>query len=64
MSQPKYTPHQRRRIAMEALVSERTVIRWLAEPHSVSEHSVLRIERAIAALGMQQTLPTVVITGA
>ena len=49
---------------MEALVSERTVIRWLAEPHSVSEHSVLRIERAIAALGMQQTLPTVVITGA
>lgn len=45
------------RLALEAIVSEKTVRRWVRNPASVSENSRTRLERAARALGYP--LPTV-----
>jgi DNA-binding LacI/PurR family transcriptional regulator len=39
------------RLALEAIVSEKTVRRWLADPRVVSARSRIRLERAARALG-------------
>jgi len=39
------------RLALEAVVSEKTVRRWLANPKGVSPRSQIRLERARLALG-------------
>jgi DNA-binding LacI/PurR family transcriptional regulator len=40
------------RVAIEAVCSEKTVKRWLADPNGVSPRSRIRIEQAIQRLGM------------
>ena len=44
-------PQQILRLALEAVVSEKTVRRWWANPRSVSAHNRIRLERAAKALG-------------
>jgi DNA-binding LacI/PurR family transcriptional regulator len=39
------------RLALEAVVSDRTVKRWLANPSGVSSNSRARLERAATSLG-------------
>jgi len=44
------TPHDRRRVAVESRMSERTVYRWWIDQNSVNESSRARIIEAIKKL--------------
>lgn len=41
-----------RRLALEAICSERTARRWRENPEDVSENSRIRLERAAQRLGL------------
>jgi DNA-binding LacI/PurR family transcriptional regulator len=45
------------RLALEGVVSEKTVRRWLANPASVSTNSRERLDRAARMLGYQLPQP-------
>ncbi len=44
-------PQQILRLALEAVTSEKTVRRWLADPEGVSDRSRIRLDRAADVLG-------------
>jgi len=46
------TPHEVRRVAVEAVADDRTVRRYLRNPHSVRSTSAVRIAEALARLGL------------
>lgn len=46
------SPHERRRLALDALTAERSVVRAYREPHRIRESTRLRIREAAARLGL------------
>jgi hypothetical protein len=47
------SPNERRRVALEALTAERSVLRTYREPHRVRESTWLRVREAAARLGLR-----------
>lgn len=55
---PFLSAHDRRRVAVEAVVSDRTIRRFERDPATVTNLSATRIRRALSALGLSESTPT------